>query len=118
MQNAHDPLPDPRPHDNKLRIPLVRVVLERLSQTARVNIDADIQARLVQRLTGFKDSALSQLHARVERVTFHHSSYRVRFLQTALRNPAVGLQPLKATHGMMNEKNHARARLSYFLDEW
>ena len=92
MQNTHDPLPDPRPHDDDLGFPIVCVVLERLFQTARVNIDGDIQARLVHGLTGFEHLPLCQLHARVERVTLHHSSYRECFLQTALHNTAVGLQ--------------------------
>src|SRR6266508_3234819 len=116
MQNAHDPLPDSRPHDQKLRIAIVRVALKRLPQAARVNVHRDVHAHIVQSLTTLQHSALSQLHARLERVTLHHSSYRKGFLQTALRDPAVGLQPLKATHPIMDEKNDARTRLSDLLD--
>ena len=108
MQNAHDPLADSGPHDQKLHIPIVRIALQRLSQAARVNVHRDIQAHIVQSLTGLKQSALRQLRARLEGVTLHHSSYRERFLQTALRDPAVGLQPLKATHRMMSEEDDAR----------
>ena len=98
-EETHDPLRDPRPHDQKLRIPIVLVALKRLSQAARVNVHRDIHAYIVQSLTGLKHSALSQLRAHLERVTLYHSSDRERFLQTALRDPTVGLQHLKPFTG-------------------
>jgi hypothetical protein len=116
MEETDDPLRDPRPHDQKLRVPIVLVALKRLSQAARVNVHPDIQAHIVQSRTGLKHSALSQLNARLERVTLYHSSDRERFLQTALRDPTVGLQPLKAIHRVMDEEDNARTRLSHLLD--
>jgi hypothetical protein len=65
-----------------------------------------------------KHAALGQLHARLEGVTLDHSFYRERLLQTALRDPAIGLQPLKATHRMMDERDNASTRLSHLLDVW
>jgi hypothetical protein len=118
MEETHDPLRDPRPHDQKLRILIVLVALERLSQAARVNIHRDIQVHIVQSLAGLKHSALSQLRARLERVTLYHSSYREGFLQTALRDPTVGLQPLEAIHRATGKEDNARTRLSHLLDAW
>ena len=116
MQNVHDPLPDSRPRDHKLRIPIVRVAPKCVSQAARVNVHRDIQAQIVQSPTGLKHSALSELHARLERVTLDHSFYRDRLLQTALRDPAVGLQPLKTGRRMMDKEDNACTLLSHLLD--
>jgi hypothetical protein len=83
---------------------MVGVALKRLSQAARVNVHRDIPSHIVQSLKDLEHPALSQLHARLERITFHHTSHRERFLQTALRDPAVGLQPLKTTRRMVDEE--------------
>jgi hypothetical protein len=116
VQNAHDALPDSRPHDQKLRISIVHVAPQPLSQAARVNVHRDIHAHAVQSLTGLKHSSLSQLPAHLEGVTLNHSSYCEGLLQTALRDPAVGLQPLKAVHRMMDEEDNAHAQLGHLLD--
>src|SRR6266542_1140477 len=80
LEETHDPLPDPRPHDQKLRISIACVAPKRPSQAACVNIHRDIQAQIVQSLAGLKHPALSQLPARLERVTLNHASYRERLL--------------------------------------
>jgi hypothetical protein len=116
MEETYDPLPEPRPHDQKLCISIACIAPKCPSQAARVNVHRDIHSHTVQSLTGSKHPALSQLPAHLERVTLHHSSYRERFLQTALRDPAVGLQPLKAIHRMMDEEDNAHTRLGYLLD--
>jgi hypothetical protein len=54
MQNAHDPLSDSIPHDQKLRFPVVGVALERLPQATRIDLHGYFHPQPVQCLTGVK----------------------------------------------------------------